>query len=167
MGTKHQKFEIEIPEDYSADAREAIADDLLELIRDRTANGLDWKGNPLRKYSKEYVESVNFEIAGKSKNEVNFTQTGDTLAAMKLLESEPGRIVIGWEKGSTANAIADGNIRGTYGRDKPDPSKARPILGVTKKELREVLADYPVSKPDKLQASIDRYLAARDEADDE
>lgn len=158
MATEWQRVEIEIPESYSRVEREAIAQEIVDRIRERTQEeNLDRNNRPLPKYSKEYTESLDFKNAGKSKSDVNFTQSGDTLAALDLLETEPGKLVIGWEKGSTANAIADGNIRGTYGHASPVGPK-RDILGITKSDLKRILNRYPVDAPDELDAQIMEYL---------
>lgn len=105
----------------------------------------DKDGRSFPKYSDEYKKSLDFKIAGKSKA-VDLTLSGDMLGALTLLKDSPGKIVVGFERGSEENARADGNIRGTYGQDSPDPSKARDFLGVSKKELKHILSDYTVDE---------------------
>lgn len=167
MATKWQRVEIEIPDAYSRDAREAIAWDVIEFIRDRTTGkNVDKNNRPLAKYSEGYAKSLDFKIAGKSKGDVNFTQSGDTLSMLQLLESKPGLLVIGWENGSQANAIADGNIRGTYGNPSPIGPK-RDILGITQGDLSRILKRFPLGDKDALDEQVDAYFAAKGDSGDE
>ena len=67
---------------------------------------------------------------------------GSQLAVLSQLQeslAKVGVITIGYEKGSQENAIADGNIRGTYGTEKANPKRARNFLGITKSELQGLL----------------------------
>lgn len=153
-GAKHQKFELEIDPRYSAAERRAIAHDVIDWIVERVQNkNLDRRNRPLPEYSASYVKSLDFKIGGKKKGDVNLTLSGDMLGAIEVLEHQPGKIVIGFEEGSTENAKADGNIRGTYGQSKPTGPK-RDFLGLTKKDLNVILAEFPVK--DKRQGDIQR-----------
>jgi hypothetical protein len=145
MGAKWQRAKIQIPDFYGPTEREAIAREVLDHIRNRTQKkNVDKNGKPFPKYSKEYVESLNFKIAGKN-NRVDLTLSGDMLGAMDLLNHKSGEIMIGFENGSPENAKADGNIRGTYGQKSPT-GKARDFLGIEKSALREILNKYPKDK---------------------
>lgn len=161
MATQWQRFEVELPEGYTRTERAAIAQEIIDFIVKRTQDGKDWRGKALPGYSDAYKNSLNFKNAWKSPGDVNFTQSGDTLASLELLESKPGKLVIGWENGSLANAIADGNIRGTYGHSKPVGPK-REILGITESDLNKVLSQFPLDQPDKLQQEIDTFLASKE-----
>lgn len=141
MATKWQRFSIDIPEGLSASDREVLADDIIEFIRDRTQKGLSWNNRDLPGYSDSYVHSLNFKIAGKSKDKVDLTQSGDMLGALTLIDSRDGKLTIGFENGSQENAIADGNIRGTYGHAKPVGPK-RDFLGITKGDLQRILDNF-------------------------
>lgn len=115
---------------------------ILDFIRDRVKDqNLDRDNKPLPKYSEAYIKSLNFKIAGKSPGDVNMTQSGDTLGAMTLLSHERGTLLLGFEKGSQENAIADGNIRGTYGNSK-STGKKRPFLGLTERDLASIVQDF-------------------------
>lgn len=116
-----------------------LADLVIEHIVDRTQRGLDKDGRKFPGYSPEYVKSLDFKIAGKSKGDVNLTLSGDMLAAIDILQDKPGLIRIGFEKGSDENARADGNIRGTYGSDTPSRKKARDFLGLPDKVLEKLI----------------------------
>lgn len=141
MATKHQKFTIEVPRDLTADQRDQLADDVIEYMKQRTEKGRDVDGKPFPGYSEAYMRSLDFKIGGKSKK-VDLTLSGDMLAAIEVLSSKPGKITIGFENGSSENARADGNIRGTYGRKTPDPKKARPFLGINDRDLDKLLRFY-------------------------
>jgi len=101
------------------------------------------------------MKSAEFAAGGKSKN-VDLTLSGDMLSALRLLNQSPGEITIGYESGSTDNAKADGNIRGTYGKPKANPSKARDFLGISKQELEIIKENFPLDDPDAIK---DRIIA--------
>jgi hypothetical protein len=143
MPTEWQHFDVRIDPGYSEPERRAIADDIIEHIRERTLKGLDKNGEPFPGYSDTYKHSIDFKIAGKG-NKVDLTQTGDMLSSLQLLEDSPGHIVIGYEKGSKENAIADGNVRGTYGSQTPHPERARDFMGIESKALEDILAQHPI-----------------------
>src|SRR5689334_18399124 len=121
MGTKHQKFSIEIPRNLDESDRAQLADDIIEFIVARTEKGRDVDGDSFPPYSEAYIKSLAFKIGGKSARKVNLTLSGDMLAAIEVLESKRGKLTIGFRNGSPENDRADGNIRGTYGRGSPNP----------------------------------------------
>lgn len=135
-----QKIDIKIPDDLKPAQRDELGDLIIEHIFDRTNRGLDKKGNPFPSYSKSYKNSLDFRNAGKS-GKVNLQLSGDMLASLELLRQKSGELRIGFERGSDANDIADGNIKGTYGRQKPIKGKKRDFLGIESKKLRELI-DY-------------------------
>lgn len=143
MSAQWQRFIIEIPEEYTARERRAIAQDIIDRIVERTQDGKSKRGKQFAGYSKAYAESLNFKIAGKSKGDVNLTQSGDMLGALDILEQKVGSITIGFENGSPENGVADGNIRGTYGQGSQVGPK-RDFLGITKNELKAILSEYPI-----------------------
>jgi hypothetical protein len=159
---KPQEFVFTIPKGYSDAEQKDIADAVVDHIRERTAKGVgvDRKGNRVRglekfpKYSQSYKESLSFKIGGKS-NKVDLTLSGDMLGALDVLEMKNGKIKIGYEEGTREYLIAEGNILGTYGTDKADPSRARDFLGVTPKELADILKQFPLeNKRTKQNAAI-------------
>lgn len=141
MTAKHQKVVFKVPSGLDDDARDQLADDIIETIRRRTEKGMDKNGKRFPGYSDEYAASLDFKVAGKSKSKVDLTLSGDMLAALTVLDSRPGKITIGFESGTEENARADGNIRGTYGGS-PKPSKARDFLGLPPSELERLLRFY-------------------------
>jgi hypothetical protein len=151
MPAKWQRFTIDIPKGYSPAEREVIAEEIIDFIRERSAKGLNKNNREFPGYSEEYEKSLNFKIAGKSKDKVDLTLSGDMLGALSLLSDSNGKIMIGFENGTEENAIADGNIRGTYGKSKPS-SKKRDFLGITKADLAKILDDHPLEESDSADA---------------
>lgn len=149
MAAKWQRAKIRVPEYLKPNDRKALGLQILNFIRKRTKNrNVDRRNRPFAKYSKSYVNSLDFKNAGKSKNIVNLTLSGDMLAAMKLISHKRGELLIGFENGTEENARADGNIRGTYGAQTKIAAK-RDFLGITKKDLNGLLESYPEKKEDK------------------
>lgn len=138
------QFRVKIPDQYSAVEREAIAAEIISEVRQRTLKGKDFEGNNFPKYSKSYIDSVNFKAAGKSKGKINLTLSGDMLAFLDLQSNKPGEIVIGYEDGTTEAGKAEGNQIGSYGQPSGNPSKARKFLGITQEDLERILEKYPI-----------------------
>lgn len=142
---KVTELKLDVPKGLSRDERESIADLVIEFMVKRTQDGKDVTGKKFKaKYSKAYIDSLDFENAGKSKSKVDLQLSGDMLAAMALLDEKDGRIVVGYPEGSEEAGKAEGNILGSYGGD-PDPKKARPFLGIKPKELQKII-DLVVSE---------------------
>lgn len=140
-----QRVKIEIPDTLKPKQREDLAFSILEFIRERTKSGTGLNAAGTRNkdfpaYSASYMKSLDFKIAGKSRN-VDLTLTGDMLDAMDLLKHKKGEITIGFTNGSVDNAKAEGNILGSYGGT-PNPRKARNFLGVTSSELKAIVGDF-------------------------
>lgn len=138
---------LSLPKGLSRAERLEIADLVIEFIVDRTLSGKDKDGKPFKKspgarrgekYSKSYVDSLDFKNAGKSPSDINLQLSGDMLAALAMLDEKDGKIVVGYEKGSDEEGRAEGNILGSYGGD-PDPKKARPFLGIKPNELKKII----------------------------
>lgn len=164
MGAKHQFIEIELPEGYSQDERQAIAQDLIDYVVERSQSGKGKGGKEFAPYSDAYVNSLDFKIAGKSKNDVNMTLSGDMLADIKLLDMKRTKLVVGFENGTESNAKADGNIRGTYGQPKSIGPK-RDFLGVTQKEVNKILENYPLNDRSRTRDRAERVSRAADLAE--
>jgi hypothetical protein len=165
MSAKHQKIDITIPDGYTDDERAAIASEIIDKIVERTQKGIDKNGKGFAPYSKEYINSLNFKIGGKSKGKVNLTLSGDMLAALALLDTSKKKITIGYEKGTLENDIADGNIRGTYGKSRAKSSQARDFLGLSDKELGDILKKFPLNNEEKRRALTEEILAAKEAGD--
>jgi hypothetical protein len=153
MTAKWQRVAITLPKSYTPMERQAIAKEIVDLIRKRTQEeGVDRRGKPFASYSASYVKSLNFKIAGKSKKDVNLTLSGDMMGALDVISDSPGKVIIGFENGSQENGKADGNIRGTYGQ-KSQVGPRRDFLGISKQDLQRILDRYPI---DDREASKDR-----------
>lgn len=139
------KTEIIIPKDYSPDEREAIADEILNYIIERTKKGQGKDGEKFPGYSKKYKDSLNFRIAGKSRSRVDLTLSGEMLDSLEVLKAPSGKVVLGYQKGSDMNGRAEGNILGSYGGE-PDKSKARDFLATSKEEVAKILKRFPLDK---------------------
>lgn len=112
---------------------------IVEKIVDRTLKGKDKDGQRFPGYSKSYKESLDFKNAGKSASNINLELSGDMLAALEVLKEGKTYIEVGFEDGTDENARADGNIRGTYGKQRGDKSKARDFLGISETELNRLI----------------------------
>src|SRR4030042_3191478 len=143
MPAKWQRVRIDIPDEYKPIDRERIADLVIEHIVERTQKlRVDKSGKAFPKYSESYIKSLYFKIVGKQKSKIDLTLSGDMLAELKLLSHKHGEILIGFEKGSEENARADGNIRGTYGKQFENIRKKRDFLGIQTKELKRLMNIY-------------------------
>lgn len=138
MATKWQRIRIKLPEPISdKQAQAEIGDLIVERIVERTDQGKDKDGRAFAKYSQAYKNSLDFKNAGKGP--VNLQLSGDMLAALKVLNTTKNWVEVGFDKGSEENGKADGNIRGTYGSDTPDPKKARDFLGIEASKLARIV----------------------------
>lgn len=158
MSAKWQRVKIEIPEDYGPQERRAIATEIVDFIRTRTQKKrVDKNNHPFAKYSPDYVKSLDFKIAGKSKGKIDLTLSGDMLGALDVIATAKGQVTVGFENGSQENARADGNIRGTYGK-KPGTGPSRDFLGIAQEDLERILKRYPVDNPDKTNSRVSAVL---------
>lgn len=146
-----------LPEKYSSDVAEAIAQDIVDFIRRRSENGIGIRpgkygvvasGNEkeFASYSKGYMESLDFKIAGKNKK-VDLTLSGDMLASVEYDKIRQKRgsteILIGVFDDDVVDR-AEGNILGTYGDldRKNKNALARNFLGITEADLEKILRKY-------------------------
>lgn len=116
--------------------REVIAEEILDFIRDRTFAGMDKNGKQFKKYSAAYAKKK-----GVGVDDVNLVLSGEMMDELIMLSHKNGEITIGYEKGSDVNDKAEGNITGSYGRD-PNPKKARDYLGISRKDLMDIVDIY-------------------------
>jgi len=160
MPAKHQKTTIHLDPEYTKDERLVIGQEIIDFIVKRTQEkNKDKNNNTFPDYSKEYVKSLDFKIAGKSKSDVNLTLSGDMLAAMQILNDRKGLVTIGFQNGTEENAKADGNIRGTYGQSRGSKKKARDFLGLTQKDLDTILKRFESLPEERRKAKIEAVLA--------
>lgn len=154
MSAKQQKIKIQLDRRYTSIERKFIAEDIINQIRKRTNSGIGVTGSlsstgtysttyKFPSYGKNYTSSVDFRAAGKT-SKVDLDLSGDMLTEIDILDNSEGHVVIGFKEGTEENNRAEGNIIGSYGKDKANKSKARNFLGVTSSELHEILIKYPV-----------------------
>lgn len=159
----YAKTKISLPSNYTADERRAIADDLIDHIRERSKEGKGpgdrpWSG-AAGKYSKSYKQS--FEFKGKKdKSKVTLELFGDMLSSIELISNRPGEIEIGIKKSDEDYSKAEGNIRGTYGSKAPIKGKARPFMDIADDELRKLLRPYRQKKDREELAAAFKAAAA-------
>lgn len=151
MATKHQKFSVKISEKYTKEERLAIAQDIIDYVINRTTGARRDKNN--KPFTPGYTEQYAQQTDGKSTGETPDLQlSGEMLEALKMTSTAKGRITIGFDRGSKENAKADGNVRGTYGQHRPGSARARELsrdfMGISSRDLREVLRDYPLRSKD-------------------
>jgi hypothetical protein len=130
------KEKILIPKKLKPAQREVIADEVIDFIRDRSFAGLDKNNKKFKKYSDQYAKKK-----GVGVDDVDLVLEGEMLDELMLLSHKAGEITIGYEKGSPVNDKAEGNILGSYGRD-PNPKKARDFLGISRKDLMDIVDTY-------------------------
>jgi len=139
-------LEIELPEKLKPNQRQAIAQEVIDFIVERTQKGQDVKGDKWSgsrgTYSPEYIKSLDFKIAGKSKKKVDLTLSSEMLNDLEIIKHAKGKIVIGYGRGNASRGKAEGNILGTYGQPDPIPGKSQPFLGITGKKLAEIVDPY-------------------------
>jgi len=129
-------FDVEVSKAYTAKERQAIAQDIIDEIINRTEEGRDADNRPFAQYTKDYVKF-------KGQSNVDLTYSMEMLNEIQLLQSSEGKIRIGFSEDYEGLGKVEGNIRGTYGQDVPIKGKSRNFLGITEKALKNILSDHP------------------------
>ena len=136
-----QKVRIKIPEGFDAEERQEIGAAMIDMIRDRCAQGegvrpagKSFKTYSFPDYSKSYADF-------KGSTNVDLVLTSEMLTEIQVLSTKNDSVLIGFQNGSKANAKAEGNQLGSYGGT-PRPKKARRFLGITDDELDAILAGF-------------------------
>lgn len=155
---EQQKFTVKVSKLYGDAERLAIGHDIIDHVIDRSKSGKDKNNKEFASYSKEYKKSFDFKLAGKS-SKVNLTLSGEMLNALEVLDTKQGEITIGIpEDDDFNNAKAEGNIKGTYGQDKPIRGKKRDFMGISQKDLTEIKNKYPVKTKKDREATQNKAL---------
>lgn len=140
---------IKVRKDLNKIQRQAVAQAVIDHIVERSQSGIDKRGKPFPGYSTEYVQSLDFRIAGKSAGDVDLTLSGEMLNSLKLLRDKKGEITIGFDKGDKdLNGKAEGNIKGTYGNKSPVRGRKRDFLGIQRKVLKNIQDQYDFRRED-------------------
>lgn len=115
-----------------------IGQDIADFIRERSADNKGIGGKALRSpYSKEYSESLEFQVAGKSRGDVNMKLTGDMLDSIEVLDFDGEVLTVGIEGEQAPKA--HGHMTGKNGQV---PKMKREFFGLTEKELDAILGNY-------------------------
>lgn len=154
-----QKFKVKISKKYNPQERVAIGVEIIDHIIERSKAGKDKKNNDLPSYSKGYVDSFDFKLAGKSKKP-NLELSGEMLNSLTVLNHKSGEITVGIPRDDDFNnAKAEGNIKGTYGQKKPIKGKKRDFMGISRSDLGKITEKYPTKKGDTNLSLVKTLLA--------
>lgn len=132
-----------------------IAQGIIDYMVDRAKSGRGLGRKDLKSpYSKSYSESLTFKAAGKARNDVNMTLSGDMLRSIDILEEDGASVVIGIEDEVDAPK-AYGHLTGFEGHPTiPSGKYKRPFFGVTADEVKKQVIP-------KFKAEIDQSAGAR------
>jgi len=132
-----------------------IAQGIIDYMVDRAKSGRGLGRKDLKSpYSKSYSESLTFKAAGKARNDVNMTLSGDMLRSIDILEEDGASVVIGIEDEVDAPK-AYGHQTGFEGHPTiPSGKYKRPFFGVTADEVKKQVLP-------KFKAEIDQSAGAR------
>jgi hypothetical protein len=140
MSEPQLKRRISIPKDLSAEARDALANNIIDYIKERTEKSKDIDGNRFAGYSESYSNSLDFKNAGKSKGHVDLRLTEEMMESIEILDSGTGYITIGFQADTPANDKGVWNQRS-------DNGPSRMFLGVNDKDLERLIAKTEVEYP--------------------
>lgn len=138
VALKNIQTRFSIPIDFNEEQRFQVAQLIIEKIQENTSQGKNRYGSSMPKYSEEYKQSLDFKNAGKG-SLPNLHLSGDMLASIELISDKPGEVVIGYKAGDSLAGQVEGNVIGSYGGN-PDPSHARPFIGLPQKQLDLIIA---------------------------
>lgn len=148
MAEPQQTLLIKIDNRYDASQRPIIGDEIVEFIKDRTRRGLSKDNKPFKVYSASYVKSLDFKVAGKSKDQVNLELSGDMLIGLSVLSHGPGFIKIGFDTQSDNDKAAW------------NAEKGREFLGIMPADLNRILENYPISEQQVQTVSLAGSIAS-------
>lgn len=106
MAEPDQSVIIRVPFLWGARARQVFAEEVIDFIQTRTDKGLDVNNRPFKGYSGNYVKTQDFQLAGKSKNDVNLQFTSDMLFSLELKSHGRGFVRIGASDSAANDKIA-------------------------------------------------------------
>lgn len=138
-GNKYE-LEVDLGEIFGVDLsgrpalKEAIAQEFIDRIVERTESGIDRNNQSFKSYSNEYVESDEFQAYGKKRGQVNLTLTGNMLGLLDVKDISGNKIVIGWNETDEAEK-AHGHISGNVG-------KKRDFLGLPVEEVESIKREF-------------------------
>ena len=143
---------MKISKKLGRNERLAIAEEILDYIKERTNRGhgkndRPWRGSKANEYSKSYKNSLDFKQKS-SKGRVNLELSGDMLTAIEA-KQKSGEIKIHIPFSEDEWGRAKGNILGSYGKKAGNKSKARNFLELGRKDHSEIMKRFknsPIGK---------------------
>ena len=158
---------IKIRKGYNKEQREVIAQEIIDFIVERTESGFDKRNEPFPSYSESYKNSKKFRIGGKSAGRVNLTLSSEMLNSLKVLRHSNGEVIVGFDRTDNRNNdVAEGNIKGSYGKKIGDPDKARDFLGIKSSDKASIQDKYPLRNKKKLSDALKNFFLAKTGAED-
>lgn len=153
MSEPRQTYKIKVPTNWSATQRRQFARVVIREIQARTDRGLDKNGNRFKGYSKSYINSLDFKIAGKSPSRVNLKLTGEMMNTMEVVSDAPGIVYVGYKAGTAENDKA------AWARAS-DNGPSREFLGLPDSVLNKLIQDFSESfaSDDRLDRIVDAYV---------
>jgi phage gpG-like protein len=127
--------------DFSSrdDLMQSIGQKIIDRIVERTQSGQSIEigddgnakfGTLKGPYKKEYVESLEFKAAGKSKGKVNLTLNGDMLSSIDF-RIKGNQIILEIDD--------EEQILKAFNHNTGDTLPKRPFFGISKSEIKEIL----------------------------
>jgi hypothetical protein len=112
--------------DLPPDAKEAIGEDIISTIKDRTQRGKPLgTASKFKKYSEKYAQRKGVDVS-----DVDLTLTEDMLNSLDVLAVSGNSIVIGFDDDSV--------IPRAFNHHTGDTLPKRPFFGIQKNELNEI-----------------------------
>lgn len=145
-------FDVIVPD--NSEFRQAVGQAIIDKIRSKAQKDNEGIDGKFEEYSKEYKESEDFLIYGKSPKDVNLTASGEMLGLMDIIEEGKNKIVIGWEDDLQAKK-AHGHVTGSVGKE-------RNFLGLTEDDVDEIRDQFIDDLPpgdDRESSIVDEILA--------
>jgi len=124
---------------------EQIGQFFIDKIKDNAKGGTDIDGQPMDGYSKEYRESEDFEIYGKTRK-VNMTLKGDMLSDLDIIETQGDKITLGFN--SELSTLKAANHNGGF------TVPTRQFFGVTADMVKEAKQEFSNELQDQKPASL-------------
>jgi hypothetical protein len=133
----------------NAELKFAIAQSMVNAIVDRTLSNKDAFGSNFTSYSKEYINSLEFQAYDKSAGDVNLKLTGEMLDSIEVASTSGNKVVIRVTPDQAAKAF--NHITG-------DTVKKRNFFGITEKEINKIKKEFRSSVNDNTQAIDNKVL---------
>lgn len=141
--------------------REVFFQAAYDQMLNRLDDGKDFKGRAMKKYSKQYKDSLAYAAFGKD-GTVNLTLTGDMINSVEILEQDESKMTIGFD-GDLNNKKAYAHMTGYKGHKWLDGKvEKREFFGWTDAALKEIADQLKPSNRDKDIISDEKVLGLLD-----